>query len=222
MPASPRPSRPIRAWWEVLRDGPAVARIAALVRHRLGQPRQPRQGAGAGARAAAGRMPRRRRARRSRATGCATTTTSCRSRRRHRGARRWPSCWRPSTGGCATGGSAARSSNYRRFFDVTTLAGLRVEDPEVFAATHREILASVADGTRDTGCGSTIRTVSPTRRATSPGSSEASRRLLGRRREDPRGTASSCPPSGRATAPRATTRSTGSSASSSTRAARSR
>ena len=37
--------------------------------------------------------------------------------------------------------------NYRRFFDVTTLAGLRVEDPEVFAATHREILASVADGT---------------------------------------------------------------------------
>ena len=37
--------------------------------------------------------------------------------------------------------------NYRRFFDVTTLAGLRVEDPEVFAATHRQILASVADGT---------------------------------------------------------------------------
>jgi (1->4)-alpha-D-glucan 1-alpha-D-glucosylmutase len=37
--------------------------------------------------------------------------------------------------------------NYRRFFDVTTLAGLRVEDPDVFAATHREILASVADGT---------------------------------------------------------------------------
>jgi (1->4)-alpha-D-glucan 1-alpha-D-glucosylmutase len=37
--------------------------------------------------------------------------------------------------------------NYRRFFDVTTLAGLRVEDPEVFAATHRRILASVADGT---------------------------------------------------------------------------
>ncbi len=37
--------------------------------------------------------------------------------------------------------------NYRRFFDVTTLAGLRVEDPEVFAATHRRILESVADGT---------------------------------------------------------------------------
>ncbi len=37
--------------------------------------------------------------------------------------------------------------NYRRFFDVTTLAGLRVEDPDVFAATHRRILASLADGT---------------------------------------------------------------------------
>jgi len=30
--------------------------------------------------------------------------------------------------------------NYRRFFAVTTLAGLRVEDEDVFAATHREIL----------------------------------------------------------------------------------
>jgi len=30
--------------------------------------------------------------------------------------------------------------NYRRFFDVWTLAALRVEDPAVFEATHREIL----------------------------------------------------------------------------------
>jgi (1->4)-alpha-D-glucan 1-alpha-D-glucosylmutase len=30
--------------------------------------------------------------------------------------------------------------NYRRFFAVTTLAGLRVEDEEVFEATHREVL----------------------------------------------------------------------------------
>ena len=29
--------------------------------------------------------------------------------------------------------------NYRRFFSVTTLAGVRVEDPEVFAATHAEV-----------------------------------------------------------------------------------
>lgn len=30
--------------------------------------------------------------------------------------------------------------NYRRFFDVDTLAAVRVEDPEVFAATHRLLL----------------------------------------------------------------------------------
>ncbi|MDX6274772.1 MAG: (1-_4)-alpha-D-glucan 1-alpha-D-glucosylmutase [Frankiales bacterium] len=41
---------------------------------------------------------------------------------------------------------------YRRFFDVTTLAGLRVEDPDVFDATHRLLLelldAGVVDGFR--------------------------------------------------------------------------
>ncbi|RKT56292.1 malto-oligosyltrehalose synthase [Saccharothrix australiensis] len=36
--------------------------------------------------------------------------------------------------------------NYRRFFDITTLAGVRVEDPEVFDATHREVLRWVAAG----------------------------------------------------------------------------
>jgi (1->4)-alpha-D-glucan 1-alpha-D-glucosylmutase len=30
--------------------------------------------------------------------------------------------------------------NYRRFFDITTLAAVRVEDPEVFAATHGTVL----------------------------------------------------------------------------------
>jgi (1->4)-alpha-D-glucan 1-alpha-D-glucosylmutase len=35
--------------------------------------------------------------------------------------------------------------NYRRFFAVTDLAGLRVEDPAVFEATHREILRWVRD-----------------------------------------------------------------------------
>lgn len=34
---------------------------------------------------------------------------------------------------------ADAEQNYRRFFAVSTLAGLRVEDPEVFTATHREI-----------------------------------------------------------------------------------
>jgi len=36
--------------------------------------------------------------------------------------------------------------NYRRFFDVTTLAGVRVEDPDVFDAVHARTLAWVRDG----------------------------------------------------------------------------
>ena len=39
--------------------------------------------------------------------------------------------------------------NYRRFFDVGTLAAIRVEDPEVFDATHALVLALLADGTID-------------------------------------------------------------------------
>ncbi|GAA3121084.1 malto-oligosyltrehalose synthase [Streptosporangium carneum] len=35
---------------------------------------------------------------------------------------------------------------YRRFFDVSSLIGLRVEDPEVFDATHEVILGLVGDG----------------------------------------------------------------------------
>lgn len=38
---------------------------------------------------------------------------------------------------------------YRRFFAVSDLAGLRVEDPEVFAATHAEILRWAAAGEVD-------------------------------------------------------------------------
>jgi (1->4)-alpha-D-glucan 1-alpha-D-glucosylmutase len=38
--------------------------------------------------------------------------------------------------------------NYRRFFSITDLAGLRVEDPEVFAATHAEVLRWNVDGIR--------------------------------------------------------------------------
>ena len=36
--------------------------------------------------------------------------------------------------------------NYRRFFDVTTLAGIRVEDATVFDATHRRVLDWAASG----------------------------------------------------------------------------
>ena len=39
--------------------------------------------------------------------------------------------------------------NYRRFFDVGTLVAVRVEDPQVFAATHQRLLALHADGVID-------------------------------------------------------------------------
>jgi (1->4)-alpha-D-glucan 1-alpha-D-glucosylmutase len=45
--------------------------------------------------------------------------------------------------------TAAEELNYRRFFDITTLAGLRAEDPQVFADTHRLILRMVSGGTAD-------------------------------------------------------------------------
>lgn len=39
-----------------------------------------------------------------------------------------------------------RGPGYRRFFDVSSLIGLRVEDPEVFDATHAVILSLVEEG----------------------------------------------------------------------------
>ena len=44
-------------------------------------------------------------------------------------------------------GLTATGLNYRRFFDITSLIGLRVEDPNVFAATHRVLLELLDDGT---------------------------------------------------------------------------
>ncbi|MGH3673223.1 MAG: alpha-amylase family glycosyl hydrolase, partial [Pseudonocardiaceae bacterium] len=38
---------------------------------------------------------------------------------------------------------------YRRFFAISELAAIRVEDPEVFAATHGEVLRWVSEGTLD-------------------------------------------------------------------------
>jgi (1->4)-alpha-D-glucan 1-alpha-D-glucosylmutase len=46
--------------------------------------------------------------------------------------------------------TAAHEINYRRFFDINTLAGLRVEDPHVFAAIHR-LLATLLREERITG-----------------------------------------------------------------------
>jgi (1->4)-alpha-D-glucan 1-alpha-D-glucosylmutase len=45
--------------------------------------------------------------------------------------------------------TGAEELSYRRFFDIETLAGLRVEDEAVFADTHRLILALVTDGAVD-------------------------------------------------------------------------
>lgn len=45
-------------------------------------------------------------------------------------------CWR----------TAADEINYRRFFEINQLAGIRVEDPEVFEATHRFVLDQIAAG----------------------------------------------------------------------------
>ncbi len=45
--------------------------------------------------------------------------------------------------------AAADEINWRRFFDINTLAGVRVERPAVFAATHRRVLALYAQGVID-------------------------------------------------------------------------
>src|SRR5262245_24760249 len=42
--------------------------------------------------------------------------------------------------------TASHEINYRRFFDVNTLAGIRVEVPEVFAATHKLLGQLLRDG----------------------------------------------------------------------------
>ncbi|HJQ36520.1 MAG TPA: malto-oligosyltrehalose synthase [Thermoanaerobaculia bacterium] len=41
---------------------------------------------------------------------------------------------------------ASETINYRRFFDVTDLVGVRVENPEVFEARNRRILDLIAEG----------------------------------------------------------------------------
>jgi (1->4)-alpha-D-glucan 1-alpha-D-glucosylmutase len=44
---------------------------------------------------------------------------------------------------------AAEEPGYRRFFDISTLIALRVEDPAVFDATHRLVLDLLAEGVLD-------------------------------------------------------------------------
>jgi (1->4)-alpha-D-glucan 1-alpha-D-glucosylmutase len=45
--------------------------------------------------------------------------------------------------------AAREDLDYRRFFDVTTLAGLRIEDERVFAETHQLVLDWLRDGALD-------------------------------------------------------------------------
>jgi (1->4)-alpha-D-glucan 1-alpha-D-glucosylmutase len=42
-----------------------------------------------------------------------------------------------------------RTGSVRRFFDIDDLAGVRIEDPEVFEATHAKVLALVREGLVD-------------------------------------------------------------------------
>jgi (1->4)-alpha-D-glucan 1-alpha-D-glucosylmutase len=48
-------------------------------------------------------------------------------------------CWR----------EASRHLNWRRFFDITTLIGVRVEDPDVFDITHQVVLRLLNEGLID-------------------------------------------------------------------------
>ena len=119
--------------------------------------------------------------------------------------------------------TASHEINYRRFFDVNTLAGLRVEHPEVFDATHRLLGALIRDGKVhavridhpdglfDPGplfrrcCRSSRRAGVEPRPAGPAGRSAAGPSALRRRREDPVGRTSRCRRGGRSTARPATT-----------------
>ena len=116
-----------------------------------------------GARGLDARLRRRRPARRSRASSAARTSSARWSTRCAR--RAWGSCstsspttWRPTTR-TATGRDPELRAQFfdidpvtgrhRRFFDVDHLAGVRQEDPEVFAATHALALRLVREGVVD-------------------------------------------------------------------------
>ena len=126
--------------WQLLAEGPGVA-DRALVRRRLGRPRRPdraaadvgharRDGRGGPGRARRARRPPGRPPRRPPVPGAprAPRATTCREvlARQHY----LLAGWREKD----------RVLNYRRFFDVDSLIAVRVEDPDVFEATHRVLL----------------------------------------------------------------------------------
>ncbi len=105
--------------------------------------------------------------------------------------------------------------NYRRFFSISELIGVRVEDPEVFAATHAKILELLDEGVVEG-----LRIDHPTAwRTPTPICAASTRRPAGAGRWSRRSsrTASRRPPPGPSRAPRATTPCGTSTASSRTR-----
>ena len=133
-------------WWDVLTHGRA-SRYAHVLRHRLGRrdrcsvpilgadeekvaPRAVARRATTASRAALlrARVPDRAR------HGLTGTAQEVHERQHYR-----LTSWK----------RGAAELTYRRFFDVSTLAAVRVEDPEVFAATHGEVLRWVEAGDVD-------------------------------------------------------------------------
>ncbi len=127
---------------------------------------------------------------------------------------------RSSTTSWCPGGAADAELNYRRFFAVNTLAGVRVEDPEVFDETHAEIRRWFDRGPRRRPARR------PPRRAARPEALPRRPRRAHRRRlraggEDPRARRAAAA-DWATQAPPATTRSRWSTGCSPTRPARSR
>ena len=98
---------------------------------------------------------------------CVTSSTDSRSRRAPSGRRRQrrPQVHDRQHYELVGYRRADAEQNYRRFFAVTELAGIRVEDPAVFEATHAEMLRWV-ETVMSTESGSITRTAWPTRPVT--------------------------------------------------------
>ena len=149
-----RPRRRNPHWYALLRDGPDAARWFDVD---TGGQRAGRTGprALAAPRCVGRRRARRRRAPRGRRPSTRNASPATTTKRSHSSARPTPTSrmrsqrqhyklapWRTGT----------PFLNYRRFFDVSELAGVRVEDPDVFAASHALIAelwdAGIVDGLR--------------------------------------------------------------------------
>src|ERR1700756_3344671 len=55
------------------------------------------------------------------------------------------SCWNARPTGSPSCVSRGEEINYRRFFDINDLVGLRMENPRVFAETHKLMRRLLAD-----------------------------------------------------------------------------